>query len=147
MPSEDDMQDAMEHICLAARTFDESRGVRFASYAKKYLMKSMTYKKTPSFRKSGTPVHADMFTVGLRYEHDPDLFYGNGSPETKLILKDLILKAISTFPEKVKIALVSHHLTGEDYNDIAMGFGYRNPRSLSKHVRDWCKRVQGGAID
>ena len=146
-PSEDDMQDAMEQMCLAARTFDDSKGVTFTSYARKYLKKSMTYKKTPSLRQSGTPVHSDMFIAGSRYEYDPDRLYGNGSPEKRLILKDSIAKALSTFPERVRTSLVCHYLNDEDYNEIAKDFGYKNLRSLSKHVRDWCKRVQGGAVE
>ena len=148
-PTEDDMQDAMTEMSLAATRFDKSVGVMFPSYAKPYLRKSMLM-KTSKFRKNGDALRADIFRMGDRkaggVDYDiMDKFYGNQDVEKDVINKDSIEKAMAQFPDKVKNALYRKIMGGEKYADIADDYEYSNPNSLNKTVRDWCKRVQGGA--
>ena len=146
-PSEDDMQDAMEKICLAAISFDEGFGVKFSSYAKGYIRKSLQT-KIYIRRPNGNARNAEIFKMGKRKNNSPDYdvmdkFLGKHDVEKRVINKDRIEKALARFPEKIQAAIIRHIVGGEKYADIAKDYGYGNHNSLNKTVRDWCKRTRG----
>jgi len=150
-PTEDDMQDAMAEMSLAATRFDTEVGVKFSSYAKPYLRKSMLM-KTCIYRRNGGAIRGEIFKMMGKKEGGTDYdimntFYGKHNVEECIINKDRLEKAMAQFPDYARHALIRNIIGGEGYADIAKDCDYDHPNSLNKMVRYWCKRIQEKAVD
>ena len=143
LPDEDEMQDAMEGMCIAAETFKEGKGAKFISWARWHMFQKMTYKKPGALRPNGLPVKADMYLM-----RDSFPYVDETVKKTKTLLEEEIINGITIseilpmLPPKLRDATIRHYFEGEEYKDMAKELGYSNNSSLSSVLGQWRKKIR-----
>ena len=132
-PDEDEMQDCMVGMCEAAEDYDESKGAKFASYAKIHIFKAMQLGRPGRMRPSGVPVKPDMYLMGSQCQVDCDgtIFKKDRSVEKEILQGIGVTEVLDLFPPNLRKATIRHYFEGEEYKDMTKDFGYSSNSSLA----------------
>jgi len=144
IPDEDQIQDAREFMCRAAKKWDPELSPRFITYARWWILGAVqrTYYRT----NNGYPKHSDVYYQGLEVGSVEHKIKNIRNLATEYEKKELVQNLVATMPKRVETAL-KRNAEGEKFTDMLSDLGYNTRQALAQKIDRWRTKqgiVKGG---